>query len=74
MIQKKFLNLYYKKNKKKHGNTNSFIQDLVINSVGQFKYNPEEEVTFVTYFRHYEEMIQKDCEKWLDKKDTFVTG
>ena len=32
------------------GNFNTFSQDPVINSVGKFIYNPEEEVTFEAHF------------------------
>ena len=54
------------KTKKKH----SFTQDLVLNSVGQFKYDLEE-ITFEAYFCHYKEVFQKDCEKWSDKKKMY---
>ena len=36
------------------GNLNIFSQELVINSVGEFIYKPEEKVTFEAYFRRYE--------------------
>ena len=54
--------------KKEQDNANSFPNDSVINSNGKFKYNPEEEVTFLAYFRHYEEVFQKDCTTWSDDK------
>ena len=36
------------------GSANSFSQDSVINSIGEPKYNLDEEVTFAVYFRYYE--------------------
>ena len=48
-------------------NLNIFLQELVINSVGKFIYKPEE-VTFEAYFRRYESIFEKDCEKWPDEK------
>ena len=54
--------------KKDQGNANSFSQDSVINSIGEFKYSSEEDVTFAEYFRHYEEIFQKDCATWTDEK------
>ena len=48
------------------GNLNIFSQELVINSVDEFIYKPE--VTFKAYFRRYESIFEKDCEKWPDEK------
>ena len=45
--------------KKEQDNANSFLQNSVINCVGEFRYSPEEEVTFATYFCLYEEVFQK---------------
>ena len=48
--------------KKEQSNGNSFLWDLVINSIDEFKYSPEEEdVIFVVYFCCYEKVLQKDC-------------
>ena len=55
----------YKKNDP--GNLNIFSKESVINSVGEFIYKPEE-VTFEAYFRRYESIFEKDCEKWPDEK------
>ena len=49
------------------GNLNIFSQESVINSVSEFIYKPEE-VRFETYFRRYESIFEKDCEKWPDEK------
>ena len=49
-------------------NLNIFSQESVINSVGEFIYKPEEEATLEAYFRRYESIFQKDCEKWPDEK------
>ena len=39
----------------------SFSRDSVINSLDEFKYSLEEEVTFAMYFRRNEELFRKDC-------------
>ena len=44
--------------------SNFFLLDSVINSIEEFKYRPEEEVSFEAYFRHYEEVFKKDCITW----------
>ena len=54
-------------------NLNIFSQESVINSVGKFIYKPEE-VTFEAYFRRYESIFEKDCEKWLDEKNSGQHG
>ena len=41
------------------GNSNIFSQDSVINSIGEFLYKPDEQVTFREYIRRYEEIFQK---------------
>ena len=41
------------------GNFNSFSRNFVINSIVEFRYRPEEEVTFAAYFRRYEEFFFK---------------
>ena len=43
-------------------NLNIFSQESVINSVGEFIYKPEE-MTFEAYFKRYESIFEKDCEK-----------
>ena len=48
------------------GNLNIFSQESVINSVGEFIYKPE--LTFEEYFRRYESIFEKDCEKWPNEK------
>ena len=57
------------------GSSNTFFQNSVINSIGEFVYKPDEEVTFGPYFRRYEEIFQKDCNMvgWK-KKSTIITG
>ena len=45
------------------GNLNIFSQESVINSVGEFIYKREGEVTFQAYFRRYESIFEKDYEK-----------
>ena len=50
------------------GNLNIFSQESVINSVGEFIYKPEKEVTIEASFKMYESIFEKDCEKWPDEK------
>ena len=40
----------------------------MINSIGEFVYKPDEEVTFGAYFRRYAEIFQKDSVTWSDGK------
>ena len=54
--------------KKEQGNANSFSQDSEINWMVEFKYNPEEEVTFAVYFHCYEKVFQIDCAILSNKK------
>ena len=49
------------------GNLNIFSLESAINLVGEFIWKPEE-VTFKAYFRRYESIFEKDCEKWPDEK------
>ena len=39
-----------------------------MNSIRDFKYSPEEKVTFAAYFCYYEEIFKKDCAAWSDEK------
>lgn len=48
--------------------SNIFSQDSVINSIGEFLYKPDEEVTLGVYFQRYEGIFQKDCPTWSDGK------
>ena len=54
------------------GNFNIFSQESIINSVGEFIYKKEEELTFKAYFRRYKSIFEKDCEKWPDKKKVIL--
>ena len=55
------------------GNLNIFLRESVINSVKEFIYKPEE-VTFEAYFRRYESIFEKDCDKWPDEKKSYRCG
>ena len=35
-----------------------FRQDSIANSICEFNYNPNEEITFSLYYRHYEDIFQ----------------
>ena len=47
--------------RKRSGKSNIFLQESVINLVGKFIYKTE--VIFEAYFRRYESIFEKDCEK-----------
>ena len=46
----------------------SFTQAAVWNAVEIFKYQPEENITFASYFRRYEDMFSVDFKNWSDQK------
>lgn len=73
-IVKKMFELLGLKKEKEQGNANSFFQDSVKDAIGEFKYSPEEEVTFAVYFHCYEEVVQKDCTTWLENKSLLWLG
>ena len=58
----------FSKRESDQGSSNSFSQDSVVNSIGEFSYKPDEEVTFAAYFRRYEEIFKNDCKTWTDEK------
>ena len=43
-------------------------QDSVVNCVCEFNYNPDEEVTFSLYYRHYEDIFWWNCPGWTDER------
>ena len=45
----------------------SFTPDAVAYSIGRFTYNPEEGITFESYFRRYE-ISRNECKTWTDEK------
>ena len=57
-------------NKKKNdpGNLNIFSQESVINSVDEFIYKPEKEVTFEAYFRRNESIFEKNVKNGPTRK------
>ena len=63
-LDKMFKLLCWKKRAKQR---KFFLLDSVINSISEFKYSPEDEVTFTVYFRSYEKVFQKDCATWSDE-------
>ena len=50
-----------------------FSQESVKYSAGEFIYKPEEQVTFESYFRRYESILEKYCEKWPGEKSQTFT-
>lgn len=54
--------------KSKSNKSTIFSKDSVQNSIGKFKYNPNEEAIFVSYYRCYEEIFKKVGLAWSDEK------
>lgn len=54
--------------KSKSNKSTIFSKDSVQNSIGKFKYNPNEEAIFVSYYRCYEEIFKKAGLAWSDEK------
>ena len=46
-----------------------FSRDLVINLIGEFKYIPEEGITFATYFRRYFRRFTKRLRYMVERKE-----
>ncbi|XP_029634959.1 uncharacterized protein LOC115210495 [Octopus sinensis] len=44
-----------------------FLTNYVAHSITEFKYEPDEGVTFEAYYRRYEQIFDKDCKDWDDK-------
>ena len=46
----------------------SFLQNAIWCVIENFSYSPEEDVTFASYFRRYEDLYTTDHVKWSDSK------
>ena len=46
----------------------SFSQNTLWSVIENFSYSSEEDVTFASYFRRYEDLYKTDCENWSDSK------
>lgn len=49
-------------------NENAFSQNAVWSAIDNFTYSPDEDKTFASYFRRYEDLYKIDCENWADFK------
>ena len=45
-----------------------FSDDAIVNAIAEFNYMPEEEVTFSSYFRKYEDLYKTDSANWSNHK------
>lgn len=54
--------------KSKEGASRFFSAEGIANSLSEFKYDPEKGDTFPAYYRRFETIFTKRCEKWLDEK------
>ena len=52
----------------KNEDSGVFSRDAIENAIAEFNYMPEEEVTFSSYFRRYEDLYKVDCANWSDHK------
>ena len=50
----------------------SFLQNTIWSVIKNFLYSSEEDVTFISYFRRYEDLYTTDCVNWSDSKKKFV--
>ncbi|XP_029633309.1 uncharacterized protein K02A2.6-like [Octopus sinensis] len=46
----------------------SYSADGVANSIEEFLYNPEDRITFSSYYRRYEEIFKEECKGWTNEK------
>ncbi|XP_014784252.1 uncharacterized protein LOC106879270 [Octopus bimaculoides] len=49
-----------------------FSPDYVANSITEFKYEPDEGVTFEAYYRRYEQIFNKECKDWDEDMKTHL--
>ena len=47
----------------------SFLQNTIWSPIENFSYSPEEDITFVSYFRRYEDLYKTDRGNWCDSKN-----
>lgn len=47
---------------------NAFSQNAIWSAIENFKFAPEEEITFASYFKRYENLYNADCASWADHK------
>ena len=45
-----------------------FPQNAICSVIDKFFYNPDEEITFASYFKRYEDLFNTDCKDWTDLK------
>lgn len=49
----------------------SFLPDSVTNSISEFNYITEENITFLSYFRRYETIFSEECQSWSKRRYVF---
>lgn len=49
-----------------------FLSDYVVNSITEFKYKPDKEVTFKAYCTRYGQIFNKECKDWNDLKTRLI--
>ena len=50
----------------------SFSQNTIWSAIENFSYSPEEDVTFMSYFKRYEDLYTTDCSNWSDSKKVLL--
>lgn len=49
-------------------NKNGYSEDAIVNTITEFHYLPEKELTFSSNFRRYEDLYKTDCANGFDDK------
>ena len=49
-------------------NENAFSQNAIWSAINNHTFTPEDEITFASYFRRYEDLYTTDCTNWADFK------
>ena len=47
-------------------NENAYSQNAIWRAIDNFTYAPEDEITFASYFRRYEDHYNTNCANWAD--------
>ena len=49
-------------------NENAFTQNAIWTAIETFTYAPDEDISFESYYRRYEDLYSTDCATWTDSK------
>ena len=58
---------------KKENPVNSYFSaEGIANSITEFKFDPDEGITFPAYFRRFESIFEKKCQSWSDEQKVIL--